>query len=236
MFSLCQHRSCANDGYRGRRGGGRRDGGRLVRLLPAPGRAGAGRPDREGLPRPGREQPGRRGGPGAGRDPRGGTAEHLVPPVLPGPAGRDRHRLRLHRAGLPAALLHRGGRRRGPRADGDAGRARRPGAVAGPGRGGRGQPDARARADPRRHLLRPGRVRRAAAQRGRLHGGADPQRRRGPRARRLPRPGRGDGTVRDQPGPDRRGPGRAHRRAEARPSASWPGCASRPAASGTRSR
>jgi sarcosine oxidase subunit beta len=47
-----------------------------------------------------------------------------------------------------------------------------------------------ARADARRHLLRPGRVRRAAAQRGRLHGGADPQRRRGPRARRLPRPGR----------------------------------------------
>ena len=173
----------------------------------------------------------------------GGTPEavrlsQLVPAVLPGPAGRDRHRLRVHRAGLPAALLHRGGRRRGPRADGDADRAGRPGAVAGPGRGGRGQPDARARADARRHLLRPGRVRRAAAQRGRLHGGADPQRRRGPRARRLPRPGRRRrGTVRDQPGPDRRGPGRAHRRAEARRGRpAGRACASRPAASGTRSR
>ena len=50
----------------------------------------------------------------------GGTPEavrlgQLVAPVLPGPAGRDRHRLRVHRAGLPAALLHRGGGRGGPR-------------------------------------------------------------------------------------------------------------------------
>ena len=47
----------------------------------------------------------------------------------------------------------------------------------------------------------------------------------------------GDGTVQTSAGPDRRGPGRAHRRAEARfQSASWPASASRPAASGTRSR
>src|SRR6185437_1487394 len=35
-------------------------------------------------------------------------------------------------------------------------------------------------------------------------------------AHRLPRPGRRRRYRADQPGPDRRGPGRAHRRAEAR--------------------
>ena len=93
----------------------------------------------------------------------------------------------LHRAGLPAALLHRGGRRGGARADGHAVRAGRSGALARTGRGGRGQPDAGARADARRHVLRRGRVHHAAAQRGRLHRGAEPQRRRGRRARRVRR-------------------------------------------------
>ena len=90
----------------------------------------AGRPAGEGHPRPGREQPGGRRRPDAGRDTRGGTAGPVVPPVLPGPARGDRHRLRVHRAGLPAALLHRGGRRGRARADGDADRARRAGALA----------------------------------------------------------------------------------------------------------
>ena len=219
------------------RGGGRRDGGRLVRVLPAPGRAGPGRPDREGLPRPGREQPGGRRGPDAGRDARGGAPGPVVPPVLPEPAGRDRHRLGVHRAGLPAALLHRGGRRGGARADGDAVRAGRPGALARSRRGGRGQPDAGAGADARRHVLRPGRVHHAAAQRGRLHGGADPQRRRGARARRVPRRWRPGRRGRDQPGADRRGAGGADRRAEARRGRPrWRACASRPAGPGTRSR
>ena len=119
-----------------------------------------------------------------GGTPDGGAPGPVVPPLLPAPAGRDRHRLRLHRAGLPASLLHRGGGRRGPGADGDADRAGRAGALARPGRGGRGQPHAGAGPDPRRHLLRPGRLHHAAAQRGRLRGGPGPQRRRGPRAGR----------------------------------------------------
>ena len=85
----------------------------------------------------------------------------------------------------------------------------------------------------------------AATQRGGLHGGADPQRRRGPRARRVPRP---DG-LRAAPRAmaaaswSRRARDRSTRGWRCSPagrssprSAGWRACASRPAGPGTRSR
>ena len=47
----------------------------------------------------------------------GGPPRRVVPPLLPRPARGARHRLRVHPAGLPPAVLHRG-RRRPPRTNG----------------------------------------------------------------------------------------------------------------------
>ena len=104
----------------------------------------------------------------------------------------------------------------------------------GPAEVGRGQPGARARADARRHLLRPGRVHRAAAQRGRLHGGAAPQRRRGARARGLPGPGRLTPSAETSQGRISAGLVVLTGGPKLAEVGQRPACASRPAASGTR--
>ena len=75
-----------------------------------------------------------------GGTPARGAPGPVVPPLLPRPARRARHRLRLRRPGLPASLLHRGRGGRGPGADGHAGVAGAAGALARPGGGGRANP------------------------------------------------------------------------------------------------
>ena len=126
--------------------------------------------------------------PHAGRDAVGSPARRVVPQVLPGPARRTWHRLRLHSAGLPAAVLYRGRRGCRPRADGHAEFARpvRPLARARPAR--RAEPDADAGPDAGRHLLRRRRLPHPAAERHRLCGRARHLGRPGPRASRVPRP------------------------------------------------
>ena len=223
MFSLCQHRGRANaltcpSGYRGRGRGRRRDGRRVVRLLPADGGPGARRADREGRARPGREQPRRGRGPAAGRHPGSGAPGHLVPPVLPRAARGVRHRLGLRQPGLPAAVLHHGRGRGRQAAAGHAVGVRDRRGMAGSGRGGRGQPGAGPRADTGRHVLRRRRVHQPAAQRGRLHRGPAAERRHGRRAGGLPRPARRrrpGARGHDQRRRDSRAPRRAHRRPQA---------------------
>ena len=209
------------DGRRRRRRR-RRHGRRLVRVVPAPRPASNASSCSRRPARPGREQPGGRHRPQPGRHPdRRSSSASGHAGLLPSPARRARHRLRLRRrraTSCPASPT--ADVAAGPRADGDAARA--------------GldvewlEPD---EVDRRNPTMAPGRtlggtycaerrLHRPAAQRDGLRGRAGHGRRRGPRADRVHRAAhrrRPGHRRRDHGRADRDRAGRAHRRPEARP-------------------